>query len=315
MKRAHLRLGKGGVSIEASAVTIDSEQLICSVRLRSSEALSDCSDAGEICVQETKKPTSLPPLRIPRLSKTIVTKKGRVPRISGDTEDFVAPMDEDESFPVSAPAHRRSTASVPADEPLVIPSLEKKSSVSTALEKKPSTPPSPRRKRAGASVSAKKPSVVSMLLEKRSSRSVPAEELPAVSTPSKKSSHTSVPTEERSTVSVLLERRLADSIPEEEPSMPSVQQEDRAQAAPRPQQPVELVKRINSGAGNVQDRPPGMEVKPAKVPPPSPKLLKVIRRRGEQAPKVFETAASRFPEAMLKGLKVNLEEDIESSPD
>jgi hypothetical protein len=108
-----------------------------------------------------------------------------------------------------------------------------------------------------------------------------------------------------------LEKRLAASIPEEEPSMPSAQEEDHTRAALRRKQPVELVEKVNRATGSVPDRSPKGEVKPATMPP-SPKLLKVIRRRGEQAPKVFETTASRFPEAMLKGLKMNREEDFES---
>jgi len=46
-------------------------------------------------------------------------------------------------------------------------------------------------------------------------------------------------------------------------------------------------------------------------PPRPPKLIKVIRRRGEQAPKVFETVTETFPKAMLEGAKVELEEDEE----
>jgi hypothetical protein len=37
--------------------------------------------------------------------------------------------------------------------------------------------------------------------------------------------------------------------------------------------------------------------------PPIAKPLKVIRKRREQAPKVFETAPKPVPQAMLEGIK------------
>jgi hypothetical protein len=73
-----------------------------------------------------------------------------------------------------------------------------------------------------------------------------------------------------------------------------------------------------------------MEVKPPEVivkvlPTPvkrhrSPKIelasqpakpLKVIRRRREEAPKVFETASKDFPKSMLEGIKVGYEEETD----
>ncbi len=42
------------------------------------------------------------------------------------------------------------------------------------------------------------------------------------------------------------------------------------------------------------------------------KPLKVIRRRREEAPKVFETASKDFPKSMLEGIKVGYEEETDS---
>lgn len=55
-------------------------------------------------------------------------------------------------------------------------------------------------------------------------------------------------------------------------------------------------------------RMPKMETEP--VAPSRP--LKVIRRRGEQAPKVFETSAKIVPQAMLEGIAVEPDEKAES---
>jgi len=257
-----------------------------------------------------------------------------VPRITGDTEDFIGPVEDEEFFTVSAPAQRRSRASVPTEKPLLTSPPEKTRSVAPAPEEKPATTHSPERKRSAASAPAKRSSVVSILLEKRLASSVPVEAPPAVFAPVKQFSPIPVPSEEspavsvaatqalpipvpreeRSSLSVFLEKRLMASIPEEKSSTSMAQEGNRTQAVPRRKQPVELVEKVNPTAGNVASRSPRVDVKPATVPP-SPKLLKVIRRRREQAPKVFETTSSRFPEAMLKGLKVNVEEDIESSLD
>lgn len=47
------------------------------------------------------------------------------------------------------------------------------------------------------------------------------------------------------------------------------------------------------------------------APPPPLTRLKVIRRRGEQAAKVFETVTSTFPSAMLRGVKMEQEDEGE----
>lgn len=45
------------------------------------------------------------------------------------------------------------------------------------------------------------------------------------------------------------------------------------------------------------------------IAPPIPKPIKVIRRRAEEAPKVFETAPKVLPKAMLEGVKLLVEEE------
>jgi hypothetical protein len=55
-------------------------------------------------------------------------------------------------------------------------------------------------------------------------------------------------------------------------------------------------------------RTPKLEEKEA-APAPAPKPLKVIRRRREETPKVFETTAKSFPRAMLEGVDIELGEN------
>jgi len=51
--------------------------------------------------------------------------------------------------------------------------------------------------------------------------------------------------------------------------------------------------------------------KPAPVEPAAPKPLKVIRRRREEAPKIFETPPKTLPKAMLEGIDLEPETDAE----
>lgn len=55
---------------------------------------------------------------------------------------------------------------------------------------------------------------------------------------------------------------------------------------------------------------PKADVTPMVSAPPKP--LKVIRRRGEQAPKIFETPPKTVPLAMLEGISYRPDEDAES---
>jgi hypothetical protein len=55
-------------------------------------------------------------------------------------------------------------------------------------------------------------------------------------------------------------------------------------------------------------RTPRLEVEEAASVPVN-KPLKVIRRRREETPKVFETTAKSFPRAMLEGIDIELGEN------
>jgi len=113
---------------------------------------------------------------------------------------------------------------------------------------------------------------------------------------------------------VALEKPRPASIREEKPETTLVQEGDRTQTVARRKTAVELIEKVNHAVNNVSAAHPVVEAKSSSGPP-SPKLLKVIRRRREQAPKVIETTSNRFPEAMLKGLKVNVEEDFDRPRD
>jgi len=52
--------------------------------------------------------------------------------------------------------------------------------------------------------------------------------------------------------------------------------------------------------------------KAAPVEPAAPKPLKVIRRRREEAPKIFETPPKSLPKAMLEGIDLEPETDAEN---
>ncbi|MDQ7782928.1 MAG: hypothetical protein RDU20_08625 [Desulfomonilaceae bacterium] len=297
LRRSRLRsVTRGGspglVSVGYPDMGSDGNRLMRPIGFRSSESLSNCSSAGEIGVEDIKKSTGLVPLTIPRLSKTKVTQKGRVPRISGDTEDYLTPAVEEETVPVAAPRQRRSPASVPT---------EKTSSTRAPGKKRSSTP-----------AATDRSSVVSILLEKRLADSLAPKAPSSESAGAKDSSPAQVPAEDRSSVSALLERRLAASVRREEPSPSPASSRNTPQspAVRRGNQHNEHTETVKSAACRVRDGSSTVEARPPAVPR-APILLKVIRRRGEQAPKVLETVASGVPKAMLKGVKVNPEEDFE----
>lgn len=51
------------------------------------------------------------------------------------------------------------------------------------------------------------------------------------------------------------------------------------------------------------------KVEEAAAPPPAPKPLKVIRRRKEEAPKVFETPPKEFSSTILRGFHLSPEDE------
>jgi len=90
--------------------------------------------------------------------------------------------------------------------------------------------------------------------------------------------------------------------------------EERAQPAPsvRPE-PVEEVPATHvvtvvPTPGKQRVRTPRLEVEEA-ASVPVHKPLKVIRRRREETPKIFETTAKSFPRAMLEGIDIELGEN------
>ncbi len=72
--------------------------------------------------------------------------------------------------------------------------------------------------------------------------------------------------------------------------------------------PPEVVVKVLPARTKRKPRSAKVEVTPA--PPPPPKPLKVIRRRKEEKPKVFETPPKSVPEAMIAGIKVSQDEQL-----
>lgn len=86
-------------------------------------------------------------------------------------------------------------------------------------------------------------------------------------------------------------------------------EEPRPRAVTEVQRPEEVEVKVVPTPRKRQTRVPKTEGEPPA--PATSKPLKVIRRRAEQAPKVFETTTKRFPKAMLEGIKINLDEERE----
>jgi hypothetical protein len=91
------------------------------------------------------------------------------------------------------------------------------------------------------------------------------------------------------------------------PVIVSVEESDLSRARVEPPPYADQIT-VSSTTRRPQATVPETKTKPA----PPPKLLKVIRRRGEQPPKVFETVTRTFPKAMLEGIKISREEDTEN---
>lgn len=90
-----------------------------------------------------------------------------------------------------------------------------------------------------------------------------------------------------------------------------------AVATKRPSEPAQPPKPPSSARTKVVPAPKKEETRPqrAKAPtlePVAPKPLKVIRRRREEAPKVFETPPKIVPKAMLEGIDLDRETDAEN---
>jgi len=92
-------------------------------------------------------------------------------------------------------------------------------------------------------------------------------------------------------------------VPSSEPEMPAaLLRPDEEQRAAEPES------KIAPGKPKRSSRAVNREATPPVISEP-PKPLKVIRRRGEQAEKVFETPPKTFPQAMLEGIRYRPDED------
>jgi hypothetical protein len=110
----------------------------------------------------------------------------------------------------------------------------------------------------------------------------------------------------------------AAQIPEPEPKLESdtvpiiIHEQELSEQEIRefPQEPVAVApvpqpgRRKRSAVSKAKEEPP-------EAPAPLTRI-KVIRRRGEQAAKVFETVTREFPSAMLRGVKMESEEERDS---
>lgn len=81
--------------------------------------------------------------------------------------------------------------------------------------------------------------------------------------------------------------------------------EEQARPAPIEEPPAKHVVTVIPTPRRTRARAPKPEEKEA-APIAAPKPLKVIRRRREESPKVFETVAKSLPRAMLEGIDIEL---------
>lgn len=119
---------------------------------------------------------------------------------------------------------------------------------------------------------------------------------------------------------ILVLKSRSAALPEEpEPIQPALPEpltvaEEHAQPAPsdRPapieELPAKHVVTVVPTPRKPRVRTPRLEVEEA-ASVPVHKPLKVIRRRREETPKVFETTAKSFPRAMLEGIDIELGEN------
>jgi hypothetical protein len=99
------------------------------------------------------------------------------------------------------------------------------------------------------------------------------------------------------------------SVPEKQEPPPQIKELKKpvAAKASHAQRALEKRSQVVTPAEN-QKREPAKEKEPVIVEEP-PKPLKVIRRRGEHAPKVFVTAPKTVPLAMLEGIALGPDEE------
>ncbi len=107
---------------------------------------------------------------------------------------------------------------------------------------------------------------------------------------------------------LVLRSRSAEIAEEPEPAqqplpapLPTV--EAQARPAPIEESPAKHVVTVIPTPRKPRVRSPKVDEKKAE-PIPAPKPLKVIRRRREETPKVFETVAKSLPRAMLEGINI-----------
>lgn len=94
-------------------------------------------------------------------------------------------------------------------------------------------------------------------------------------------------------------------VEEEQPQEIAAPQAQSIEVVPEPEvvpvPPPQVTVKVIPTPKKRHTRVPEIEIEP--LVPQEPKPLKVIRRRAAQEPKVFETEARLFPEAMLEGVK------------
>lgn len=97
---------------------------------------------------------------------------------------------------------------------------------------------------------------------------------------------------------------------EEEAPAEAIAIKPSAESAQTAQLPYEAVITVVPTPRQREIRP--QRVKAAPLEPAAPKPLKVIRRRREEAPKIFETPPKTLPKAMLEGIDLDPEADADN---
>jgi hypothetical protein len=97
---------------------------------------------------------------------------------------------------------------------------------------------------------------------------------------------------------------------EEEAPAEAISVKPSAESAQIAQLPSQAVITVVPTPRKREIRPQRVEATP--LEPAAPKPLKVIRRRKEEAPKIFETPPKTVPKAMLEGIDLDPEGDTDN---
>ncbi|MBI4964336.1 MAG: hypothetical protein HY913_13750 [Desulfomonile tiedjei] len=104
--------------------------------------------------------------------------------------------------------------------------------------------------------------------------------------------------------------RLKPAAPVERQPVEAIVARPSPETVQKVERPSEAIIKVVPTPRKREIRPPRAKAAPLQPAPPKP--LKVIRRRREEAPKIFETSPKSVPKAMLEGIDLDTETDADN---